>query len=130
MADTTQAAKLEDNSISVTLAGLNEKLKNRKDYEIWTYVAIAQLELHDLDDLVKKSIPRPDPTHPRYRIWTRASKLVRNWLIGQVGKDILNMLRVTTSPTTYADDMWDTIKNIILGHGHSEARSNFKQPYI
>ncbi|KAF7161054.1 hypothetical protein CNMCM5623_006731 [Aspergillus felis] len=129
MADVTQAAKLDKHSLPTSISGLTERLKTRKDYELWTFYAKSkcELELHELEDLINKSISRPAETYPNYRLWSNASKLVRNWLIGQVGKDIANTLRVTTDLIACADDMWEAIKNIILGHGHSESRSNFKK---
>lgn len=51
--------------------------------------------------------------------------VVRSWLVNQVDTTIINEFWNLTSPTTFANNAFEAIKNIVVGTGHFESRTTY-----
>jgi hypothetical protein len=79
------------------------------------------LEQHDLEDLVDGTIDRPPTGHEKYEAWRSQSKSVSTWLVTIISKEIFSGLFSGHWKWKYADEAFDAIKTIVMGHGHNTA---------
>jgi hypothetical protein len=111
----TQAADLTaqiDEKLDATI-----RLKGRENYDIWTTFIIGILELYRLDKLIDSSLPRPQLNDPKYDIWYRCSITIKNWIMVHTEHDIIEKVQTSGKPFRYADEIWDTLKNVVKGSG-------------
>ena len=101
--------------------GIAERLTGRFNYEIWDFYVRNALQSHKIDVLIDITILRPLPTFSMYAKWESISRTLRSWLVLQISRDIVEQLLITTDSTVYADEMYEAIRKIVLGYGHTLA---------
>ncbi|KAL2004670.1 hypothetical protein VTN00DRAFT_3198 [Thermoascus crustaceus] len=127
MAARTQATRLP--ATDLVRMGAIEKLTTRQDFETWSFLVTSMLGQFDLEDLIDSTIPRPAEDHPHHDRWSRLSKKVRCWLTLQIDSSIVRELRDESSTgwsIAYADETYEVIRRIIVGHAHTKAKSTWK----
>lgn len=98
-----------------------DPLQGRSDYNLWAAMTKKVLEQHDLEDLVDSTIDRPPTGHEKYEAWKSQSKSVSTWLVTIISKEIFSGLFSGHWKWKYADEAFDAIKTIVMGHGHNTA---------
>src|SRR6202046_5507877 len=98
-----------------------DPLQGRSDYNLWAAMTKKVLEQHDLEDLVDSTVDRPPTGHEKYEAWKSQSKSVSMWLVTIISKEIFSGLFSGHWKWKYADEAFDAIKTIVMGHGHNTA---------
>jgi hypothetical protein len=98
-----------------------DPLQGRSDYNLWAAMTKKVLEQHDLEDLVDNTIDRPPTGHAKYEAWRSQSKSVSTWLVTIISKEIFSGLFSGHWKWKYADETFEAIKTIVMGHGHNTA---------
>ena len=98
-----------------------DPLQGRSDYNLWAAMTKKVLEQHDLEDLVDSTVDRPPTGHEKYEAWKSQSKSVSMWLVTIISKEIFSGLFSGHWKWKYADETFDAIKTIVMGHGHNTA---------
>lgn len=109
--------------------GVPERLRNRSNFELWEFYVQNTLQAHQLGVLIDFKVPRPPKNSAEYAQWEQTSLILRSWLVLQIEPSLVQELLITTNPTKYADEAYEAIKRLVLGHGHTLARTAYMKVF-
>ncbi|RLL93509.1 hypothetical protein CFD26_102859 [Aspergillus turcosus] len=112
----TQADLLPDNPPE-KLEGIPISLESFRDLTVWEFYIRNQLEVYDLECLIRADIPKPTPDHLLYEKWRKLSKKVRFWILNQLHRSVVLELIAAQEDKTYADDTFQVVTELVRGLG-------------
>lgn len=98
-------------------------LKHREDLDNWIDTVEKILEGHNLQNLIKKSVPWPTRRDPNGQKWRTLSKQVRTWLSSSLDITLMQQINGRGNPTSFADELLDEIKKHLKGEGYGALKA-------
>ncbi|RHZ49719.1 hypothetical protein CDV55_102745 [Aspergillus turcosus] len=99
------------------LEGIPMRLESFRDLTVWEFYIRNQLEVYDLECLIRADIPKPTPDHLLYEKWRKLSKKVRFWILNQLHRSVVLELIAAQEDKTYADDTFQAVIELVRGLG-------------
>lgn len=106
----TQADRLPEFK-QIVIPGI-KKLSAANDIYFWGSCIHVSLGGRRLTDLISRTIPRPDPDHPRYKTWTKWSRLVSKWLVQNVDEKFTTHFKNIQPELEFADSTFRAIEGL------------------
>lgn len=110
-----------------TFESIPTRLTGFQDLEVWEFRIRIQLEVYDLECLIRKDIPKPTPDHLLYEKWRKLSKKVRFWIFTQIQDSIVLELIRTERDRPYADDTLEAVIKHVRRYGLLRAPTIYKR---
>ncbi|KAJ5878380.1 hypothetical protein N7455_001845 [Penicillium solitum] len=119
---TDQAVGLLDVG-TFNLYKITPPLKRSEDLDKWSHKVEKILELHNLHNLINKSIPWPSRRDPNGQKWKTLSKQVRTWLSSSIDGDLMEDINGRGNPVTFADELIEEIRKQMKDEGHGALKA-------